>query len=685
MAPPADSTDAVVVKDHPVFGRSAFAARDIKAGELVTCEPALLRYEADDKVLMGLMKQVAAHIKAHPEEAGDATGIDPRDWNSACGFYLDFCRAPPDVQDAVLGDMFAAPEGDGVDGTAPVRRSAAQARVLAALAPGVDKILAILAAVAASGAAAGAVPPPPPRPAPTDAAVVQRVLLAAELNVHQFMARGGVMFRVASKLAHTCAKPNTYYKSHEGKGCNVALQVGRAARRRGAAARPRVPAPRPPARPALTGTRPRRRAPQDIAAGELLTTSYLPSDLQVMGRSGRQAYLWDAFSFRCACPRCADEPDHLAAIPCMACAPEAARRTERGHLPEAVVNCPNFETPPVGLLVFHPARADPAAPARRSALDALDLAEHRRRHAAHAHAHAADGSCCGHDHGADAAEDPASAAARAALLAEEAASAEAFKPWVCGKCGVELPDSDAALLGDCPLVRSASTRIENWAYRSARMYDPRQEGDRLQDLLVVLGPYHWAVHAAAVSQTEYMRMVVGHVTGLMRQPGGAKPEHMRALRDAAATVSNNLRRTYEWLTTVGHMAPGLAAHTMMESLTLGGSELLQGASHLAMTPRLRASEAALAASMQQAGATLIAAAAPALNCLRGWSLDAPHPLVYAADGARALAAAAAAAAPRGAAAKDGGLSVAELKDFLPAAAAEGKGAGKGAGKKKGKK
>lgn len=57
------------------------------------------------------------------------------------------------------------------------------------------------------------------------------------------------MYKAGSKLAHTCDTPNTYYLSYKGRGCHIALR--------------------------------------DIAAGELLTTTYLVPEVQLLSVFGR--------------------------------------------------------------------------------------------------------------------------------------------------------------------------------------------------------------------------------------------------------------------------------------------------------------------------------------------------------------------------------------------------------------
>lgn len=72
---------------------------------------------------------------------------------------------------------------------------------------------------------------------------------------------------LGSKLPHTCASPNTYYQSFRGRCCHVALR--------------------------------------DIAAGELLTTSYMPAQMNIMSTTAR-----------CGCRI----PQLIHADPCCSCA-----------------------------------------------------------------------------------------------------------------------------------------------------------------------------------------------------------------------------------------------------------------------------------------------------------------------------------------------------------------------------
>jgi hypothetical protein len=126
------------------------------------------------------MKQLEAHIKAHPELHHGAQMIHMEDWASALNFYLAYCKASEETQQLVLQEMWNSPTGEDVENASPVRRTRVEAQAFAGMAPEITKVLKIFAAVAASsGGAAAEV-----KPASDDPEVVQRVLLASELNVH---------------------------------------------------------------------------------------------------------------------------------------------------------------------------------------------------------------------------------------------------------------------------------------------------------------------------------------------------------------------------------------------------------------------------------------------------------------------------------------------------------------------
>lgn len=176
-APPELVTHKVVVQAHPIFGRSAFATVPIAAGELVLCEEPLLAWSSADaaakRAVGGVLAAVQQQLRSHPSP--EAARIHADDWESTVGIYLSFCRAPEALQQQVLREM----QSSGLEDAAPVRRSRIQAGVLAALAPRIAALLEEAdseAAAGGSGSGSGAVS--------SDAELIQRVLLAAELNGH---------------------------------------------------------------------------------------------------------------------------------------------------------------------------------------------------------------------------------------------------------------------------------------------------------------------------------------------------------------------------------------------------------------------------------------------------------------------------------------------------------------------
>jgi hypothetical protein len=147
----------------------------------------------DSKVVIGLMKQLQTYLKAHPELHNEAALIHQEDWATALSYYISYCKASEETQQLVLQEMFNSPTGEDVQTAAPLRRTAAEAKVLAGMAADITKVLKIFAAVAAgSGGTAAEV-----KPAIDDPETVQRVLLASELNVHT-MGGGWVWFGAAA-------------------------------------------------------------------------------------------------------------------------------------------------------------------------------------------------------------------------------------------------------------------------------------------------------------------------------------------------------------------------------------------------------------------------------------------------------------------------------------------------------
>lgn len=158
----------------------------------------------------------------------------------------------------------------------------------------------------------------------------------------------------------------------------------------------------------------------------------------------RRQYLEQTFSFVCQCPRCADQLDKLCNVPCPRCAPTELQRTQNGYLPPAA----HSQSAELGLLFFDPKKA-------ASSSDSSDASAG----------------------GSDA------------------------KPWQCNKCGAEFADKDSEIIGDYEFIRTASTRLRNWAYSNFVQYEPQQGQQRLEQVAVVLGSSHWAVHAMMAKHT----------------------------------------------------------------------------------------------------------------------------------------------------------------------------------------
>lgn len=232
-------------------------------------------------------------------------------------------------------------------------------------------------------------------------------------------------------------------------------------------------------------------------------------------------YLWDTFCFECACPRCTSQIDKFSSLPCNRCATPDTARDADGFLPQAVVTAAassdsSSSEPAFGLLQFDPRKAELAS-LREHYMSGSKQEEdccgcghdhdHDHEHQHHHHGHSHD-----HSHGqghsspaaadGDAAADDKPAVNGEAAAAVAAAAGPVATPWQCTKCGLQLPDTDVDLLGDCKLVRSASTRVEVWAFNSALHFEPQREEcqARLVQLTQLLGPYHWSVHFARTRQ-----------------------------------------------------------------------------------------------------------------------------------------------------------------------------------------
>ena len=107
-----------------------------------------------------------------------------------------------------------------------------------------------------------------------------RFAVAFNINAHRFQDHRRAIFRLGSKLHHSCT-PNTRYTSAGGMGRHVALD--------------------------------------HIEAGALVTTSYL-GPLHIQSTPRRRAHLHTGKLFMCMCPRCTG-PDYNRQLPCPHCHP----------------------------------------------------------------------------------------------------------------------------------------------------------------------------------------------------------------------------------------------------------------------------------------------------------------------------------------------------------------------------
>lgn len=129
------------------------------------------------------------------------------------------------------------------------------------------------------------------------------------MNGHSFNA-GSALFSYGSKLTHTCAGPNTMYRTARGDVAAVVEPVDGSAGGGGGGSgggvlrqqAPSAAAGGPAAAAAAAGV---HVALVDISSGDLLTTNYLGmGHKRLMSTPARQKYLQDKFLFKCTCDRC---------------------------------------------------------------------------------------------------------------------------------------------------------------------------------------------------------------------------------------------------------------------------------------------------------------------------------------------------------------------------------------------
>eukprot|EP00994_Dinema_validum_P008231 NODE_732_length_1386_cov_20.676889_g539_i0.p1 GENE.NODE_732_length_1386_cov_20.676889_g539_i0~~NODE_732_length_1386_cov_20.676889_g539_i0.p1 ORF type:complete len:414 (+),score=112.53 NODE_732_length_1386_cov_20.676889_g539_i0:45-1244(+) len=143
--------------------------------------------------------------------------------------------------------------------------------------------------------------------------------LTFDMNAHRFQTSHRALFRLGSRLTHSCS-PNTFYSSASGKGCHYALRP--------------------------------------IAKGEVITTNYLGPAL-MLPTVRRQKRLWETKLFLCRCSRCTG-PDFTRSVPCPRCHP---RDTAEPTLPSALAmeTHENGERIAVRYAVWTPSAEPPTA------------------------------------------------------------------------------------------------------------------------------------------------------------------------------------------------------------------------------------------------------------------------------------------------------------------------------------
>lgn len=129
--------------------------------------------------------------------------------------------------------------------------------------------------------------------------VLVRVWLIWVMNGHASQ-QGSALFEYGSKLTHTCACPNTVYRTAKGDIASVVEAVDGGSgslQQPGAAAAPAAGGDA-----AAAGS---HLALSPISPGELLTTNYLGmGHKRLMSTPARQKHLQDKFLFTCTCRRC---------------------------------------------------------------------------------------------------------------------------------------------------------------------------------------------------------------------------------------------------------------------------------------------------------------------------------------------------------------------------------------------
>lgn len=148
------------VKDHPLYGSSAFSARHFSAAEVVLAEEPLLlsAHPGADR----LVQQLCSRARSTAQEFSGAV------WYKVCTDFVAFCQANASTQQQVLEQMHSQP----LISSPVVAVASVQARVLSQLAP------ALLAPTGIQGVEHLC-----------SEEVIQQVLLAFHLNAHDIAGR----------------------------------------------------------------------------------------------------------------------------------------------------------------------------------------------------------------------------------------------------------------------------------------------------------------------------------------------------------------------------------------------------------------------------------------------------------------------------------------------------------------
>lgn len=165
-----------------------------------------------------------------------------------------------------------------------------------------------------------------------------KVWLIWVMNGHKFKL-GSALFDYGSKLTHTCACPNTMYRTATGDIAAVVETVdGSSSGSAGSSSSLRQP---PPAGAGAGADADAHAAGvhvalSPIATGDLLTTNYLGmGHKRVMSTPARQKHLQDKFLFKCTCSRCVcsaccRHKGQHAALYCVICALQCSPESSTG-------------------------------------------------------------------------------------------------------------------------------------------------------------------------------------------------------------------------------------------------------------------------------------------------------------------------------------------------------------------